>query len=53
MDNDGFIVIGDLLIFLGDFACTENCTADINGDGSVNVQDLLEGILTNFGTPCL
>ena len=53
LDNDGFIVIGDLLIFLGDFACTENCTADINGDGSVNVQDLLEGILTNFGTPCL
>ena len=53
LDNDGFIVIGDLLIFLGDFACTESCTADINGDGSVNVQDLLEGILTNFGTPCL
>ena len=53
LDNDGFIVIGDLLIFLGDFACTENCTADINGDGSVNVQDLLEGILSNFGTPCL
>ena len=23
-----------------------------NGDGSVNVQDLLEGILSNFGTPC-
>ena len=53
LDNDGFIVIGDVLIFLGDFACTESCTADINGDGSVNVQDLLEGILTNFGTPCL
>ncbi len=52
LDNDGFIVIGDLLIFLGDFACTESCTADINGDGSVNVQDLLEGILSNFGTPC-
>lgn len=52
LDNDGFIVIGDLLIFLGDFGCTESCTADINGDGSVNVQDLLEGILTNFGTSC-
>ena len=52
LDNDGFIVIGDLLIFLGDFACTESCTADINGDGIVNVQDLLEGILTNFGTSC-
>ncbi len=52
LDNDGFIVIGDLLIFLGDFGCTESCTADINGDGSVNVQDLLEGILTNFGMSC-
>ena len=52
LDHDGFIVIGDLLIFLGDFACTESCTADINGDGIVNVQDLLEGILTNFGTSC-
>ncbi|MGB0248108.1 MAG: hypothetical protein ACPGAB_06250, partial [Flavobacteriales bacterium] len=52
LDNDGFIVIGDVLIFLGDFGCTANCTADINGDGSVNVQDLLEGILSNFGTPC-
>ena len=52
LDNDGFIVIGDVLIFLGDFGCSENCTADINGDGSVNVQDLLEGILSNFGTQC-
>ncbi|MEC8400921.1 MAG: FG-GAP-like repeat-containing protein [Bacteroidota bacterium] len=52
LDNDGFIVIGDVLIFLGDFGCSESCTADINGDGSVNVQDLLEGILSNFGTPC-
>jgi len=52
LDNDGFIVIGDVLIFLGDFGCSESCTADINGDGSVNVQDLLEGILSNFGTAC-
>ena len=52
LDNDGFIVIGDVLIFLGDFGCTSNCIADINGDGSVNVEDLLEGILSNFGTAC-
>lgn len=52
LDNDGFIVIGDVLIFLGDFGCTSNCVADINGDGSVNVEDLLEGILSNFGTAC-
>lgn len=52
LDNDGFIVIGDVLIFLGDFGCTSGCVADINGDGSVNVEDLLEGILSNFGTAC-
>jgi hypothetical protein len=52
LDNDGFIVIGDVLMFLGDFGCTANCTADINGDGTVTVQDLLDGILANFGEPC-
>ena len=52
LDNDGFIVIGDVLMFLGDFGCTSNCVADINGDGSVTVQDLLDGILAAFGEPC-
>lgn len=52
LNNDGFIVIGDVLIFLGDFGCTVDCAADINGDGFVNVQDLLDGILSNFGTAC-
>ena len=52
LDNDGFIVIGDVLMFLGDFGCTTNCTADINGDGTVTVQDLLDGILASFGEPC-
>ena len=37
---------------LGDFGCTANCTADVNGDGTVTVQDLLDGILANFGTAC-
>lgn len=52
LDGDGFIVIGDMLIFLGDFGCTSSCTADLNGDGIVNVEDLLDGILSNFGTAC-
>jgi hypothetical protein len=52
LDNDGFIVIGDLLILLSDFGCTSNCIADVNGDGSVTVQDLLDGILANFGEAC-
>jgi hypothetical protein len=52
LDNDGFVVIGDVLLFLGNFGCTASCTADVNGDGTVTVQDLLEGILANFGTAC-
>jgi len=52
LDSDGFIVIGDVLLLLGDFGCTANCTADVNGDGTVTVQDLLDGILANFGTAC-
>ena len=52
LDSDGFIVIGDVLLLLGDFGCTANCTADVNGDGTVTVQDLLDGILSNFGTAC-
>ena len=39
-------------MFLSDFGCTANCTADVNGDGTVTVQDLLDGILANFGDPC-
>jgi len=52
LDSDGFIVIGDVLLLLGDFGCTANCNADVNGDGTVTVQDLLDGILANFGTAC-
>ena len=52
LDSDGFIIIGDVLMFLSDFGCTANCTADVNGDGTVTVQDLLDGILANFGDPC-
>jgi hypothetical protein len=52
LDSDGFIIIGDVLMFLSDFGCTANCVADVNGDGTVTVQDLLDGILANFGQPC-
>ena len=52
LDSDGFIVIGDVLTFLGDFGCVSNCVADINEDGTVTVQDLLDGILANFGDAC-
>ena len=52
LDNDGFIVIGDVLLLLSDFGCTSNCVGDVNGDGTVTVSDLLDGILANFGDAC-
>ncbi len=52
LDNDGFIVIGDVLLLLSDFGCTSNCVGDVNGDGAVTVSDLLDGILANFGQAC-
>ena len=33
--------VQDLLLFLANFGCTGDCTADINNDGIVNSQDLL------------
>ncbi len=32
---------GDLLLFLGEIGCTEDCLYDISGDGVTNVLDLL------------
>ena len=52
LDNDGFIVIGDVLLLLSDFGCTSNCVGDVNEDGAVTVSDLLDGILANFGQAC-
>jgi len=45
-------VIGDVLLLLSDFGCTSNCVGDVNGDGTVTVSDLLDGILANFGDAC-
>ena len=52
INNNGTVEVADLLILLGDFGCTENCTAaDINGDGSVTVGDILL-FLALFGEDC-
>jgi len=52
INNNGTVEVADLLILLGDFGCTENCTAaDINGDGSVTVADILL-FLALFGEEC-
>jgi hypothetical protein len=42
LDGDGEVGIGDILEFLSDFPCLEDCGAsDLNGDGVVNIFDLL------------
>ena len=52
INNNGTVEVADLLILLGDFGCTENCTAaDINGDGAVTVADILL-FLALFGEEC-
>jgi len=43
--------VADLLIVLSEFGCTSDCTADVDGDGSVTVADVLL-ILSAFGSLC-
>lgn len=50
-DEDGQVGTSDLLIFLSQYGCQENCTTDITGDGVVDVNDLLS-FLALFGTIC-
>ncbi|MDP4828301.1 MAG: MopE-related protein, partial [Flavobacteriales bacterium] len=40
-NQDGFINVGDLLVLLGQFGCTESCPTDMNNDGAVNAGDML------------
>jgi len=40
-----------LLIMLADYACIENCVADLNGDLLVNTSDLLI-LLGVYGEIC-
>lgn len=42
LDGDGEVSIEDLLIFIEEFGCMEDCGfANMNGDGVVNVADLI------------
>ena len=36
---------------LGEFGCATNCTADLDGNGSVGVNDVL-AVLSVFGDVC-
>jgi hypothetical protein len=40
-NNDGFVNVNDLLLFLGNFGCSSNCIADLDGDDQVATTDLL------------
>jgi hypothetical protein len=50
-DNDGLVASSDLVILLANFQCTASCIADLNGDDTVNVSDVLI-FLSLFGTNC-
>jgi hypothetical protein len=45
------IEVSYVLLLLGDFGCTDNCTADVDGDGSVGVSDVLL-LLAAYGEDC-
>ena len=51
LNNDEFVTVADVLIFLGEFNCIYDCFADVDGDGSVAVNDLLL-LLAAFGSEC-
>ena len=52
INGNGSIEVADLLLLLGDFGCTADCTAaDVNQDGFVNVIDVLL-FLATFGEDC-
>ncbi|MFT5183103.1 MAG: hypothetical protein ACI84C_000226 [Flavobacteriales bacterium] len=40
-NDDGFVNVNDLLIFLGNFGCSSSCIADLDGDDEVATTDLL------------
>jgi len=43
--------VSDILNVLSEFGCASKCTADLNGDGAVNVTDV-HLVLSAFGTSC-
>lgn len=51
VNGDGVISVADILLLLGQFGCSSDCSIDLNNDGSTNVQDIL-ALLAAFGTLC-
>jgi ribosomal protein S26 len=50
-NNNGSVGVEDMLMLLGDFACTHNCGCDLNGDGLVGSADLIT-FLAQLGIVC-
>ena len=51
LDNDGLVNVNDILLLLGEFGCTTDCTFDLNGVPGVDVADFLL-LLGAYGLPC-
>lgn len=51
LNGSGSHDTGDLLVLLGQFGCTSDCSGDIDNDDAVGTSDLLT-LLAVFGTPC-
>ena len=51
LDNDGLVNVNDILLLLGEFGCTVDCTFDLNGVPGVDVADFLL-LLGAYGLPC-
>ena len=43
--------VNDILLLLGEFGCTTDCTFDLNGVPGVDVADFLL-LLGAYGLPC-
>ena len=48
---NGSIDISDVLFLLSQYGCLTECEADVDGDGTVSITDVL-AILAVFGQTC-
>lgn len=51
INNNGIVEIADLTMLLGNYDCSSNCVADLDGDNAVTVNDLAV-FLQAFGSTC-
>jgi hypothetical protein len=50
-NGNGGVGSDDLLVFLSEFGCSQNCACDLDGDGDVDTSDMLI-FLPSFGSHC-